>query len=29
MPDFLKVLSPGSLKSNDAKRVTYSNQPGG
>lgn len=29
MPDFLKVLSPGSLKSIDAKRVTYSNQPGG
>jgi ABC-type nitrate/sulfonate/bicarbonate transport system substrate-binding protein len=29
MHDFLKVLSPGSLKSIDAKRVTYSNQPGG
>lgn len=29
MPDFLKVLSPGPLKSIDVKRVTYSNQPGG
>jgi ABC-type nitrate/sulfonate/bicarbonate transport system substrate-binding protein len=29
MPDFLKVLSPGSLKNVDATRVTYASQSGG
>lgn len=29
MPDFLKVLVPGPLKSIDATRVTYTKQPGG
>jgi ABC-type nitrate/sulfonate/bicarbonate transport system substrate-binding protein len=28
MPNFLKVLSPGSLKNVDATRVTYAGQPG-